>query len=55
MGIFIGPSGFSLLPASTFSPALTFFILATHGSSGGVQAGLKMITFALRSPVGNGN
>ena len=43
MGILIGPSGFNLLPASTFSPALTSFIFATHGSSGGVQVGLKII------------
>ena len=39
MGILIGPNGLSLLPAATFSPTLTFFIFATHGSSGGVQVG----------------
>jgi hypothetical protein len=55
MGILIGPSGFNLLPAATFSPALTPFIFATHGSSGGVQVGLKIITCALRRPVGSGN
>src|SRR6266852_9959880 len=55
IGILIGPSGFSLLPASTFSPTLTFFIFATQGSSGGVQVGLKMMVRALRRPVGSGN
>src|SRR5882724_9150934 len=55
IGILIGPSGFSLLPASTFSPTLIFFIFATQGSSGGVQVGLKTMLCAFRIPVGKGN
>ena len=47
----IGPSGFNFLPASTVSPGVTFFIFATHGESGGVQVGLKIIVCAFANLV----
>src|SRR5688500_16856444 len=55
IGILIIPSGLSLLPGSTRSPGVTFFIFATHGESGGVHGGLKITVCALRSPSGSGN
>ena len=54
MGIFMGPSGFCLLPASITSPGVTF-IEFTQGESGGVQVGLKIINCAFRKPMGKGN
>src|SRR5688500_15350611 len=54
IGILIHPSGLFLLPASTVSPTLTFFISAAHASSGTVHVGLKITLSALRKPVGSG-
>src|SRR5688500_19469464 len=55
IGILIHPSGLFLLPASTVSPTLTFYISAAQASSGTVQVGLKIRVSALRRPVGSGN